>query len=200
MEGTHSKTRGPKPAAITKSRLIVEVWNGLGCPEIGERELLEIQGKIREHFGPGGEQSPAAIARVLADEGAELRHPEVIECDAQWREAKIESANSRYKDLDQLLTGGPLKLTTVESLIERLEELRQSSAGTNAAQQVKEVAVSQRQSAERLAVEGKLDQAERAEQAEIAEWLKIWIQTPGLFPDWRDLRRRSAEFQKKFSI
>ena len=31
----------------------------------------------------------------------------------------------------------------------------------------------------------------RAEQAEIAEWLKVWIQTPILFADWLELRRRS---------
>src|SRR5438093_701594 len=29
---------------------------------------------------------PAAIARAVSDEGAVLRHPEVLECDASWRE------------------------------------------------------------------------------------------------------------------
>src|SRR6266508_2157384 len=75
-------------------------------------------------FGPGSEESPAAIARVLADEGAELRHPEVIELDARWREAKIESHTARFKGLEDLLTGKPLRLKKAEALIKRLEKLR----------------------------------------------------------------------------
>ena len=53
--------------------------------------------------------------------------------------------------------------------------------------------------AELLARDRKLSLEERAEQEEIVEWLKVWIQTPSLFADWLELRRRSTDFQKKFS-
>src|SRR5687768_8988441 len=73
----------------TKDDLIVEVWQHLGDPSIGAAELREIQSALNEQLGEGAVDSPAAIARLLADEGAELRHPEVVECDATWREAKM---------------------------------------------------------------------------------------------------------------
>ena len=169
---------------------------------VGESELREIQRLLRSQFGPGADESPAAIARVLADEGAELRHPEVIEFDARWREARMEMESRQLKGLDELLTAGPLQLKKAEALIKKLEKLRQraeASGDQTALNQVRRIAVSARQHAELLAKDRKLDRHERAEQAEIVEWLKVWIQTPVLFADWLELRRRSPEFQKKFS-
>ncbi len=187
MEGSKAKP--------TKRELIILTWERLDCAPIGEDELSAIQKAIRDHTGQ--DESPAAIARVLADEGAELRHPEVIEFDARWREAKIESESANFKGLEALLAGKPLRLSKAEALIAKLETLRQRS-DEQAEKEVRRVAVSGRQLAELLAKDSTLDQLQRAEHAEIAEWLKVWVQTPNLFADWLDLRRRSPEFQKKF--
>src|SRR5882762_5169825 len=119
MEGTRSRAHSRNPAALTKRELIVELWDRLGRVAIGERELSDIQRSVRNQFGRGYEESPAAIARVLADEGAELRHPEVIEFDARWREAKIEKDSGQLKGLDELLAGKPLRLRKAESLIKK---------------------------------------------------------------------------------
>src|SRR5438093_12917381 len=124
MEGKQSRAHRRKPAELTKRELIVQAWDRLGRLSIGERELSAIQTMLRNQFGRGGEESPAAIARVLADEGAELRHPEVIEFDARWREAKIESDWKDFKGLDDLVTGRPLRLSKAEALIKKLERLR----------------------------------------------------------------------------
>ncbi|MDX6304726.1 MAG: hypothetical protein QOI77_1695 [Blastocatellia bacterium] len=202
MEDTEPGTLSRKPTAPTKRALIIESWERLGCTMIGEAELRDIQLAVRRQLGPGAEMSPAAIARVLADQGAELRHPEVIEFDARWREAKIETDSRQLKGLDELLTARPLQLKKAEVLIKKLEKLRQraEASGDQAAfHQVRTLAVNGRQQAELMAKDRRLSQEERAEQAEIVEWLKLWIQTPGLFADWLELRRRSPEFQKKFS-
>ena len=201
MEGRPIKTRRQKQQPGTTRELIVAVWNRLGRGSIGESELREIQGSIGNQFGPGTEKSPAAIARMLADEGAELRHPEVIEFDARWREAKIESDTNRFKGLEDLLTGKPLRLKKAEALINRFEKLRKNSerAGDQTTlKQVRNMMVLARQAAESVAKDQTLDPLKRAEQTELAEWLKIWIQTPGLFEDWLDLRRRSPDFRKRF--
>ena len=65
----------------TKQDLVIEVWEALDCESVGARELEQIQEALRERFGEGALASPAAIARMVADEGAVLRHPEVCECD-----------------------------------------------------------------------------------------------------------------------
>jgi hypothetical protein len=196
MEGTQSAKRSRRPALPAGRELIIEAWDRLGRGAIGESELRAIQQSV------GDDEGPAAIARVLADEGAELLHPEVIEFDARWREAKIEKDSRNSKALEDLLTGKPLRLSKAEALIKKLEGLRrraEKSGDQMAAKELVSIAVSSRQTAELLAKDRKLTAAERAEQSEIGEWLKVWIQTPGLFADWLELRRRSAEFQKKFS-
>jgi hypothetical protein len=205
MEGRRTKTRSQEQHSGTKRELIVAVWNRLGRSSIGESELRQIQREIQRsigsQFGPGAEESPAAIARVLADEGAELRHPEVIEFDARWREAKIEGDAARFKGVEDLLTSKPLRLKKAAALIKRLEKLRKNSerAGDRSTlRQVRDMVVNAKQFAESLAKDRTLDPLERAEQCELAEWLRVWIQTPSLFEDWLDLRRRSPDFQKKF--
>ena len=44
-----------------------------------------------------------------------------------------------------------------------------------------------------------LSTRERDEQAEIAEWLTIWLRTPDLFDDWLELRKGTPEFKRLFS-
>lgn len=150
----------------------------------------------------GANESPAAIARMLADEGAELRHPEVIEFDARWREAQIQDEISKFNGLEDFLTGKPLRLNKAEALFERLESLRKTleqSGDQMALEQTRDMVINARQVAALLAKDRTLDPMERAEQVELVEWLKVWIQTPNLFEDWLELRRRSPDFRKRFS-
>src|SRR5437763_1278839 len=70
-----------------KRGLVIEVWEHLDCETVGARELEAVAEAVRERFGEGAVESPAAIARLLADEGAELRHSEVLAADAHWRAA-----------------------------------------------------------------------------------------------------------------
>jgi hypothetical protein len=195
MTRTTSKPR-------TKRELIITAWDDLGRLEVGASELRKIQNSIREEFGAGAVESPAAIARVLADEGAELRHPQVIEFDARWREAKIKKEAKRFGRLEAYAAGRPLRLQQAEAFIRKLEWLRNDSVRTGDKTEWKraqKIAVDARQLAHSKARNRTLDQTTRAEQAEIAEWLAVWIQTPKLFAEWLELRRRSAEFREKFS-
>ncbi len=193
--------RGTSTNVRTKRELIIAAWHHLDRSTVGESELRQIQESLRVQFGEGAIESPATIARVLADEGAELRHPEVIEFDARWREAEIKSNAGRFGSFASQLRGKPLRLKQAEVFIKRLERLRERSArsGDKATlQSARDRAVEARQAAESLAANRTLDQARRAEQAEIAEWLAVWLQTPNLFAEWLELRRRSAEFRGKF--
>lgn len=185
----------------TRNDLIIEVWNRLGAGAVGASELWEIQRAIRGSFGETAANSPAAIARVLADQGAELRHPEVIEADAQWRELVIKSTADNIDSLENLYSGKPLRLKSAEALISKLENLRSRSASAGdqqTVQRARDIAIQARQVAQSFAGHRASSKQMRAEQSEIAEWLGVWIKTPGLFGDWLDLRRRSPEFRRKF--
>ena len=85
------KTPAKNWQSRTKRDLIIEVWEALDCESVGARELEQIQRVLSETLGAGAIESPAAIAREVADEGAALRHPEVFECDWKWRAGKATS-------------------------------------------------------------------------------------------------------------
>jgi len=194
---------GNQSEPCSKQEFIVAQWLRLGGKAIGRRELRRIQRALHEKFGEGGVESPAKIARVLADEGAELRHPEVIEFDVKWREEKIEKETSEFKGFERFRDAKPVRLHEAESLIKKLEQTRQSSERNENkvnVQRLREIAIDVRQTAETLANDSTLTQRQRDEQAEIAQWLAVWLQTPNLFDDWLDLRRRSPDFRNKFSM
>ena len=50
--------------ARSRQDLIIEVWEDLDCESVGARELEQIQHALREQYGEGGLESPAAIART----------------------------------------------------------------------------------------------------------------------------------------
>ncbi|MFN2598052.1 MAG: hypothetical protein ABR563_12805, partial [Pyrinomonadaceae bacterium] len=107
--------------ARTRRELMIEVWEHLDCETVGAQELEEIMDAVRERFDGGALESPAVIARLLADEGAELRHAEVLELDARWRTADEYAAVLRnvlkFSDFDQ-----------AAGSIRRLENLRKQFA------------------------------------------------------------------------
>jgi len=201
MKGKASGGHNTGVSARTKRELAIEVWNGLPRAAVGQNELREIQRAIAKRFGEGAVDSPAAIARLLADEGAELRHPEIIEFDARWRQAQIEKSAADFSALDSFEAGKPLRLKQAETLIKKLEKLRKKferAGDEQAMRSLQDEAVSVRQNLQSLAKSEKLNQRVRGEQIEIVEWLSVWIRTPKLFEEWLGLRKRSPDFGRRF--
>jgi hypothetical protein len=187
-------TRQPDPA--TRDQLIIDRWKALRCPAVGTRELSVIQAELGKRLGSGGITSPASIARVLADAGAELRHPEVIEFDVLWRTEQLR-ASPKSSEVGVPVMEEALTLTQAADLIKELEQ-RRLKAAPSEVQSIRSIAIKARETAQRQARRKSLSQFQKAEQHEIAEWLGVWIKTPSLFSDWLELRKRSAEFGKKF--
>jgi len=201
MEGTDTGGRQKGSRARTRQELTIEVWVGLGRVAVGENELREIQRAIAKRFGAGAVDSPARIARLLADEGAELRHPEIIELDARWREARIEKDAADFAVFERFDAAKPLRLKQAEVLIGKLEKLRKKLGRTGDAQALRsfrDEAVSARQTVQSLAKNEKINQRVRGEQIEIAQWLSVWIRAPTLFAEWLELRKRSPDFRQRF--
>ena len=202
----HLIMKAPRPANHSsfeshRRQKVVDLWRSLGEPKVGADELRQIQRSLdSEVVAARGIISPAAIARILADEGAEMRHPEIIEFDARWREGRIRNEAQRFKDLEQF-SGTPLSRGQAEALIDELERLRQQFAGEADREALAELttfAANARRAAQLSAKSRTFDSVRQAEQAEIAEWIKIWIQTPNLFADWLALRKSSPEFRAQF--
>lgn len=180
--------------ARTKRDLIIEVWERLDCESVGARELEEIERVVRERFGAGAIEGPAVMARLLADEGAELRHAEVLELDVQRRADPYDAMFRnilKFSDFKQAARS-----------IKNLENLRKRFArekDEEGLRRVRETALKGKQRAQMIAGNRAVDERKRAEKAEIAEWFTLWLQSPEIFESWLDLRQRSPDFRKRFN-
>ncbi len=174
----------------TKRDLIIELWEALDCESVGARELEQIQNAVAEKFGEGAVDSPASIARVLADEGAVLRHPEVLDFDTKWRE----------RNLSELIPSDELNLSGLEMAaesIKKLDSLRKSFVEHGELRKLgslRALVLRVKQETQALARSRIVENEERLEADELVQWLTVWLQEPDVFDDWLSLRRRSPEF------
>ena len=185
----------PQWKSRTKRELMIEVWEALDCESVGAAELKAIERAVRERFGDGAVESHASVARLLADEGAELRHPEVLESFVAQRlfdpYAEMFRDVLGIADLDQ----------AAESII-KLEELRKmfaSDGDQKGLHRVREMGLKGKRHAHETAGDLSVAEEKRAEQSEIAEWFLVWLQQPEIFDTWIELRRKSADFCARFS-
>jgi len=178
----------------TRQDLIIEVWEDLDCESVGVHELEQIQEALREKFGEGAQESPASIARTVANEGAVLRHPEVFDYDTQWRERLISGAVSAE-------SLSFFNLSEASESIDKLESWRKEFAGAGnqgELRRLKEFALKTKQDLQLIARSRIVDTNRRLEAREIVQWLTIWMLDPVIVEDWLSLRKRSAEFVEKF--
>src|SRR5256714_14524973 len=108
---------------VTRSR-IVELWKQLGRPDVGAKELETIERALRDECTEDDPLTAAVIARILAEEGAGLRHPEVLEFDARQRAKQIQIHARPFLEIQALLSDQPLDLKQAADLLEKLEKLR----------------------------------------------------------------------------
>jgi hypothetical protein len=180
--------------SCTKTDLIIEVWEKLDCESVGAKEIEAIEIVVRDRLGEGAVESPMIIARLLADEGAELRHAEILELDVQRRLESPYDAMFR-----NILKFSDFKETLIS--IRRLENLRRkfvSETDKEGLRLLREIAIKGKNRAQMIAKNEKVEADKRAEKTEIAEWFTLWMQSPEVFENWVELRLNSQDFKEKF--
>ena len=160
--------------------MIVEVWEQTGRQVVGAAELSLINDALVQRFG--SESSPASIARVLADHGARLGHPEILQADKRWREHQ------------HVFTPDDLAFDTIDAAFAFIEKLRQAQDQTSLRQSVQQI----KHELEYLATSSKTPANRRAIAREVAQWLTVWLQNPQIFAEWLELRRSTDEFRVLF--
>lgn len=178
----------------TKIDLIIEVWERLDCESVGAKEIAAVENAVRENFGAGAVESPMILARLLADEGAELRHAEIMELDVERRLESPYDAMFRnvlkFSDFKQALVS-----------IRRLENLRKkftAEKDREGLRLAREIGIKGKRRAQMIGNNEKVAPGKRAEKREIAEWFTIWLQNPEVFESWVTLRQNSPDFKENF--
>ncbi len=173
----------------TKKDLIFEVWETLDCESVGAKEIFAIEEAVRDQFGAGAVASPMILARLLADEGAELRHAEIMELDVERRTESPYDAMFRnvlkFSDFKQSV----ISIRSLENLRKNFCAKMRKACGLCAKLRGK-------RRAQMISKNEKVEPNKRAEKAEIVEWFTIWLQNPEIFESWVALRQSSARISK----
>ena len=167
--------------AVTKEQFIVEVWESMGKELVGASELALIEDAVVERFG--SVMSPASIARVLADYGARLGHPEILQADSSWREKQ------------SFFTAEDLAFTNIDAalrLIAKVEQLHQQfERDATRKERLRQAVRSLKSELDFLVPKQQLA-------AEVAQWFSVWLQNPPIFAEWLALRQNTPEFRARF--
>ena len=167
-----------------RDQFILDWWTENGNEPAGAAELDQLQQALLESLGAQGRESPASIARTLADNGVRLKHPEILEADVRWREQEQVS----------LFTSEELNFTSIDVAIAFVEKL----AGLPQGSELRSFVLQLKVELEAIAKSMRLPLPDRLVAVEVAHWLAVWLQNPAIFSDWLALRRESAEFRERF--
>jgi hypothetical protein len=183
-----------KQSTQTKQEFILDAWKQMNRESVGASDLKAIQRAIVGKYGEGALESPASIARTLADHGARLRHPEILACDTRWRENRAFG----------LFAPGELDFATIGaaiSSVDKLDALRRQFEQENdtiGLGQLRDLVLQIKRELKLLGGAVGMDEGNRYVTQEVVQWLTVWLQNPLIFGDWLSLRRRSSDFLKKF--
>lgn len=173
---------------VTKKQRILELARELSVERYTPFEIEQIRRQLVARFGPDAKTAPEYIAEVLQAAGLRV---------AWSTQADIDE--HREEELADLLHFSTLE--EAEMCLVRLDELWRKyfvEGNRPAGERVLEIARLGRRRAEMISRNKKVDPQKRAEKAEIAQWFKIWLDTPDAFFDWLELRKQAQEFRDRF--
>ena len=178
----------------SKEDLIVEVWEKLDCESVGAIEIAAVEAVLLDRFGKSAVDSPMVLARLLADEGAELRHSEIMQLYVERQsDQPYEAAFRNILDISDF--------KSLLNSIRNLENLRRKYKGDGdkeGERLVSEKGREGRQQALDIAENKKKTAVEKVKYAEAAEWFTLWLKSPDTFEIWVKLRQASPDFKNKF--
>src|SRR5229473_4494215 len=172
----------------TKKALILETAREINVQKWTPAEIDQLRRRLLAEHGEAGKTGSDYIADVLKDAG----HKVLL----SLQEEAEEKYEEEFEDLLHFKT-----LEDAEVSIMRLDELMRKfrAHGEHAAvQRVLNVARLGKRRAEMIARNPKVEPQKRREKVEIANWFRIWLETPDAFFDWLDVRKQSPEFRTKF--
>jgi hypothetical protein len=172
----------------SKKDLILETAREIGASKWTLAEIDQLRRRLQAEHGEAGKTSSDYIADVLKTAGWKVLLTLQEEAEEQYEE--------EFEDLLHFKT-----LEDAEVSIMRLDELMRKfqAHGEHAAvNRVLGVARLGKRRAEMISRNHKVEPHKREEKVEIANWFRIWLETPDAFFDWLDVRKQSPDFRARF--
>jgi hypothetical protein len=171
-----------------KKELILETAREIGASKWTLAEIDQLRRRLIAEHGEGAKTSSEYIAEVLKNAGWKVLLSLPEEAEEQYEE--------EFEDLLHFKT-----LEDAEVCIMRLDELMRKFRAHSehaAVERVLGVARLGKRRAEMIARNHKVEPHKREEKEEVANWFRIWLETPDAFFDWLDVRKQSPDFRARF--
>jgi len=172
----------------SKKEMILETAREIGAEKWTPAEIDQLRRKLMAEHGEEGKTGSDYVADVLKGAGLKVSLSQLEEVEDQFEE--------EFEDLLHFKTLGDAEVSLM-----RLDELWrrfQAHGEKAAAGRVLDVARLGKRRAEMIARNHKVEAHKRQEKEEIANWFRIWLETPDAFFDWLDVRKKSPEFRSRF--
>jgi hypothetical protein len=172
----------------TKKALILEAARDLGHQKWTTAEIDQLRRKLIADHGEAAKSGNDYIADVLKSMGWKVQLSEREEAEERFEE--------EFEDIlhFKTLQDAEVSLTRLDELVRRFRAHGEKAA----VDRVFEIARLGKRRAEMISHNRKVEPQKREEKKEIAEWFRIWLETPDAFFDWLDVRKTSPEFREKF--
>lgn len=172
----------------TKKDMILETAREIGASRWTLAEIDQLRRRLIAEHGEEAKTSSEYVADVLKGAGWKVLLSLQEEAEEQYEE--------EFEDLLHFKT-----LEDAEVSIMRLDELMRKFRAHDehaAVERVLNIARLGKRRAEMIARNSKVEAQKREEKLEIANWFRIWLETPDAFFDWLDVRKQSPEFKGRF--
>lgn len=172
----------------TKKDIILETAREIAATRWTLAEIDQLRRRLLAEHGEEGKTSVEYVVDVLKAAGWKVQ--------LSLQEEAEEKYEEEFEDLLHFKT-----LEDAEVSIMRLDELMRKfiAHGEHAAvERVLGVARLGKRRAEMISHNHKVEPHKRAEKVEIANWFRIWLETPDAFFDWLDVRKKSTDFRTRF--
>lgn len=172
----------------TKQEMVLEIYDREAMGEVTAAEIEIINQALIAEYGQGGAMEPAEIASILNQEELPVRFDQVF---------RMNSPTEHYENLFRGLNGCD-SLEEAETALRRIDELYgrfQQAGDKTGVHFARQAALRLKQQTAALLQSSQPTEQRSTELGEIAQWVTVWLQTPGVFAQWLELRKATAAFK-----
>jgi hypothetical protein len=175
----------------SKKRILLEFFQAREKKRVEGADLRAAHDELRRQLGPTDRTSLGYIASILREAGYEVQYE-----DRYSDPMMPEPYATRLKGVLEFHD-----LASAEQSLLRLDAIYRdylSAADRVGRAMVFALVKKGKLRAQSIAANPRVQARKRQEKQEIANWFRVWLETPDLFTDWLELRKSSEQFQNLF--